>query len=390
MYNFVTLLTYYLKIGDCLSDLTLILLAAGSSSRFELDVKKQWLRIGHKPLWQYVANKLQKSLLFSKIIITASKDDIEFMKNYAEFTFIEGGTTRQQSLQNAMKEVDTEYVLVSDIARSCISDKFLKTIINQKGKADCIVPYLKVTDTIVYEDKTIDRDSVKRVQTPQLSVSSVLKKALQTSEEFTDESSAIVADGGSREFILGEEDAHKITFIEDLNKLPCLKAPSNDILSGNGFDVHAFDTKGDMYLGGVKIKSDFGFKAHSDGDVAIHALIDALLGAAGMGDIGMMFPDNDDAYKGIDSKELLKQVVKKLYNFGFLIINVDITIAAQKPKIGKYKQEMRKVLANILNIDYSRVNVKATTTEKLGFIGRAEGVAVMANANLKYYNWKEE
>ena len=128
-------------------------------------------------------------------------------------------------------------------------------------------------------------------------------------------------------------------------------------------------------------------KAHSDGDVAIHALIDALLGAAGMGDIGMMFPDSDAAFKGIDSKELLKRVVNKIYNFGFIIVNVDLTIAAEKPKIAKYKLEMRRVLAEILTIDSSRVNVKATTTEKLGFIGRGEGVGVIANANLKYFDW---
>jgi 2-C-methyl-D-erythritol 4-phosphate cytidylyltransferase/2-C-methyl-D-erythritol 2,4-cyclodiphosphate synthase len=227
-----------------------------------------------------------------------------------------------------------------------------------------------------------------RIQTPQLSRVSVLREALLSDEEFTDESSAIVANGGSREFILGDEDAHKITYITDLNKIPCLKAPSTDTLSGNGFDVHAFDTEGEMWLGGVKIESDFGFLAHSDGDVALHSLIDALLGAAGMGDIGMLFPDNDERYKGIDSKELLKIVVEKLYNFGFVIVNVDITIAAQKPRVGKYKLAMRKVIAEILNIDMSRVNVKATTTEKLGFVGREEGVAVTSNANLKYFNWK--
>ena len=138
----------------------------------------------------------------------------------------------------------------------------------------------------------------------------------------------------------------------------------------------------------MSIDSEFSFKAHSDGDVALHSLIDALLGAAGMGDIGMMFPDNDDEYKGIDSKELLKRVVSKIYNFGFIIVNVDITIAAQKPRIGQYKLEMRRVIADILNIDAARVNVKATTTEKLGFIGREEGVGVTANANLKYFNWK--
>jgi len=374
-------------IGVFLSNITLILLAAGSSSRFKLDVKKQWLRVGEKPLWYFVADNFMKTKLFNKIIITSSKNDLEFMQNYADYTFVEGSTTRQKSLQNALKEVDTEFVLVSDIARSCINKDFLKNIISKKSLADCIVPYLRVTDTVVYKDKTIDRDLVKRIQTPQLSSTQILKEALKTQEDFTDESSAIVAYGGTREFILGDEDAHKITYIEDLNKIPCLEKPSQDILSGNGFDVHQFEDNKDMWLCGVKIDSEFGFKAHSDGDVAIHSLIDALLGAAGMGDIGMMFPDSDDTYKGIDSKILLKRVVEKLYSFGFIIVNVDITITAQKPRVGNYKYEMKKVISKILNIELSRVNVKATTTEKLGFVGRAEGVAVLANANLKYFDW---
>ena len=370
-----------------MSDLTLILLAAGSSSRFGQDVKKQWLRIEHKPLWQYVADSFKTTQFFKEIIITSTVDDITFMQNYASYSFIKGSDTRQKSLKNALANVTTEFVLVSDIARACIGDDFLNKIINFKGDFDSLVPYLNVSDTIVYDNQTIDRDKVKRIQTPQLSRTEILKKALKTDKEFTDESSAIVAIGGKREFILGEEDAHKITFIKDLNKIPCLNKPSQDTLSGTGFDVHAFDTKGDMFLGGVHIESDFGFLAHSDGDVAIHALIDALLGAGGMGDIGMMFPDNDKSYAGIDSKELLKRVVTKIYNFGFVIVNVDLTIAAQKPRIGQYKLQMRKTLAKILNIDNSRVNIKATTTEKLGFIGRGEGVGVIANANLKYFDW---
>ena len=385
MYNFVTLL----GTGVILSDLTLVLLAAGSSSRFELDVKKQWLRIDHQPLWQFVALRLKNSNLFKKIIITSSADDIVFMKNYDEFVFVEGSNTRQNSLKNALVEIDTDYVLVSDIARSCVSQDFLEKIVSKKSLADSIVPYLPVTDTIVYKDKTIDRDEVKRVQTPQLSRTSILKEALETDEDFTDESSAIVAFGGKREFILGEEDAHKITYISDLKNLSCLSRPSSDTLSGTGFDVHAFEDGGIMWLGGVSIESDVSFKAHSDGDVAIHALIDALLGAAGMGDIGMMFPDNDDTYKGIDSKELLKRVVTKIYNFGFVIVNVDITIAAEKPRVGKYKTQIRNTLSKILNIDAARVNIKATTTEKLGFIGRSEGVGVLANANLKYFDWSK-
>ncbi len=371
-----------------MSDLSLILLSAGSSSRFGMGIKKHWLRINHQPLWQFVALRLQNTGKFSKIIIVSSDEDIAFMKNYADFTFVKGGTSRQQSLKNALSEVESKYVLVSDIARACVSEDFLNRIISYKGQSDCIVPYLNVTDTIVYENETIDRNKVKRIQTPQLSNTDVLRDALNTDEEFTDESSAIVANGGKRSFILGDEDAHKITYIKDLNKIPCLEAPSSDTLSGNGFDVHAFDTKGEMWLGGVKIEADYGFLAHSDGDVALHSLIDALLGAAGMGDIGMLFPDNDEKYKGIDSKELLKVVVRKLNHFGFVIVNADITIAAQKPRIAKYKTQMRVVIAEILGIDRARVNVKATTTEKLGFIGREEGVGVTSNANLKYFNWK--
>ena len=153
-------------------DLTLVLLSAGSSSRFELDIKKQWLRIGHDPLWYFVANKLQKTGFFSKIIISSSKEDIEFMKNYGNFTYAEGGDTRQQSLKNSLKFVETDYVLVSDIARSCIDNSFLNKIISLSSDADCIVPYLPVNDTIVYDNDTIDRNKVKRIQTPQLSKTS--------------------------------------------------------------------------------------------------------------------------------------------------------------------------------------------------------------------------
>ena len=354
-----------------------------------MGVKKQWLRIEHKPLWQFVADNFSQTQRFEKIIVVASQEDIAFMQNYADYEFVQGGASRQQSLKNALAHVHTPYLLVSDVARSCISDTLLERICREKKQYDSVVPFLRVTDTIVYYNETIDREKIKRIQTPQLSKTDILKAALDTDEEFTDESSAIVAYGGSRGYVIGDEDAHKITYIHDLNKLPCLEAPSLDILSGNGFDVHAFEENRTMYLGGIEIDVDYGFQAHSDGDVALHSLIDALLGAAGMGDIGMLFPDNDNNYKDIDSKELLRRVVSKLTSYGFVIVNVDITIAAQKPRLNLYKDEMKKVIAEILGINKARVNIKATTTEKLGFIGRAEGVGVISNANLKYFNWKK-
>lgn len=373
-----------------MSDITLILLAAGNSSRFGSPVKKQWLRIGHDPLWQFVAQEFESTALFSNIIITSHKEEVPFMRGFCDYTIVEGGETRQQSLKNALEHVTTPHVLVSDIARACIDTKLIKILIAEKAEADVIVPTLPVTDTIVYENSTIDRDKVRRLQTPQLSKTDVVKEALQHGEEFTDESSAIIAYGGTRRFVHGSEDAHKITYLHDLAQLPCIKAPSSATLVGNGFDVHAFEEGREMILGGVKIDVNYGFKAHSDGDVAIHALIDALLGAAGLGDIGMLFPDTDSDYKDIDSKELLKTTILRLHQFGLEVINADITIAAEAPRLSSYKQAMRTTLAAILQIPTSRMNVKATTTERLGFIGRKEGVGVMASATLNYYDWTQK
>lgn len=371
-----------------MSNLTLILLAAGNSSRFNTSVKKQWLRVDHDPLWLYVTNRITAMGDFAHIIIVAHPDEIPFMSSMCNHTIVTGGSSRQASLRNAMKHVETSYVLVSDIARSCVSHEVITKLIELQGVADCIVPAIGVNDTIIYEDATIDRDKVKRIQTPQLSKTSILIEALETSTEYTDESSAIVAWGGTRYFIQGDDAATKITHVSDTASLLCLKSPAISTFTGNGFDVHAFEAGKAMMLGGVPIQSAVGFLAHSDGDVAIHALIDALLGAACLGDIGMLFPDNNPLYKNIDSKELLRQCVTKLHQFGFVIHHADITIIAQTPQISPYKTAMRNTLSSILHLSPSRLNVKATTTEHLGFIGRKEGVGVFATASLHYFDWK--
>jgi 2-C-methyl-D-erythritol 4-phosphate cytidylyltransferase/2-C-methyl-D-erythritol 2,4-cyclodiphosphate synthase len=376
-----------LQIGAFLSDLTLILLAAGNSTRFSSSVKKQWLRINHQPLWHFVTNEFENLNLFSKIIITAHKDEINYMRSFCEHTIVEGGQTRQASLKNALKHVTTPYVMVSDIARACPPKALIQRLVEVKEKAACIVPVLSINDTVSFEGNNIDRDKLKRIQTPQLSRSNVLKSALDTEIEYTDESSAILAFGKTRVEIEGDESAHKLTRISDMKSIPCLRPPSTDTLIGNGFDVHAFENGKKMFLGGVEIDSSFGFKAHSDGDVAIHSLIDALLGASGMGDIGMLFPDNNDSYKDIDSKLLLKECVRRLNNCGFTIINVDVTIIAQTPRLSEYKADIRRTLADILKIEPFLCNIKATTTEELGFIGRKEGVAVQSSASLKYLDW---
>ena len=372
-------------------ELTLVLLAAGSASRFVKDfpVKKQWIYINDKPLWLFVAKRFESFYDFKKIIIVSSKEEIEYMKYFCDdFEYVEGGSERQESLKNALKSVQTSYVLVSDVARACVTKDMVEEIIKNYNKGECIVPVLDVSDTVIYEGKTIDRDRVKLVQTPQLSKTDILRLALDQDELFTDESSAVKSLQKEIFYTKGNTFAKKITFIADLKELKCLTPPKEELFVGNGYDVHPFQEGKTMYLGGVKIESEFGFKAHSDGDVAIHALIDSLLGAIGAGDIGELFPDTSKEFENIDSKILLKRVAEFIKSVGYEIVNCDITIQAQTPRLSGYKALMRKVLADILGLAPIRVNIKATTTEKLGFVGKKEGVAVVATSTVKIYKWK--
>ena len=374
-----------------LLDVTLIVLCAGNSTRFEHKTKKQWIRIENEPLWLNVTNRLASFSQFDKIIVTSHEDELNYMKNFTDdFTFVKGGDTRQKSILNALELVTTKYVMISDVARACIPQSVIKNLLVEKENADCIVPVLNVTDTVIYETNTINRDEVKLIQTPQLSLTKTLKKALDTNIEYTDESSAIKAIAGTIKYIQGSNESKKLTLGNELDELPCLKEASKNFFTGTGFDIHAFEDNKEMFLGGVKLPYEYGFKAHSDGDVLIHSIIDALLGACGAGDIGEFFPDTDEKYKGIDSKLLLEHIVQFIYNVGYEIVNIDTTIIAQKPKINPFKHEIKNSLASLLNIEKQFINVKATTAEKMGFIGRAEGVAVQSIATLKYYNWKQK
>ncbi|RXJ84903.1 bifunctional 2-C-methyl-D-erythritol 4-phosphate cytidylyltransferase/2-C-methyl-D-erythritol 2,4-cyclodiphosphate synthase [Arcobacter sp. CECT 8985] len=374
-----------------MSNVSLIILCAGNSTRFKQTSKKQWLRIDNDPIWLYVSKRLTSHYSFDKVIVTSNKLELNYMKNFSDdIIYVEGGDTRQKSIKNALLEVESDYVMVTDVARVNVPFKIIDNLIKEKAQADCIVPVLNVSDTVIYEEETINRDNVKLIQTPQLSNTNVLKNALNTNIEFTDDSSAIKAIYGNIKYIQGSVKSKKITFGQDLEILKGLPNPSKNFFTGTGFDIHPFESDKKMYLGGVNIDVNYGFKAHSDGDVLIHSLIDALLGAIGAGDIGEFFPDTDEKYKGADSKILLENIVNFINNVGYEIVNVDLTIIAQKPKINPYKQEIKSKISNLLNIEKQFVNIKATTAEKLGFIGRSEGVAVQSIATLKYYDWKKE
>jgi len=372
-----------------LSDITLLMLCAGSSSRFGLKPKKQWLRTEHTPLWLFVTKRLSSYYSFANVIVVSAVEELNYMQNFEDsFLYVAGGKTRQHSMQNALKHVTTPYVMISDVARTCVPQTVIENLIAQKGNADCIVPYLNVSDTVVYETQTINREAVKLIQTPQLSLTSVLKDALNTPLEYTDDSSAIKALGGTVVYVQGSNESKKLTFETDLKEMSCLKPPASTHFTGTGFDIHPFEEGKPMVLGGVQIDVPYGFKAHSDGDVLIHSVIDALRGACGAGDIGEFFPDTNEAYKNIDSKKLLSTIVEFIAHVGYEIVNIDVTIIAQQPKINPYKQHIKASLASLLHIEKPFVNIKATTAEKLGFIGRKEGVAVQSIAALNYYNWK--
>jgi len=388
LYNPLRFDTHQLKIGTYLSDTTLILLSAGNSSRFKSPTKKQWLYTGDNPLWLSVTKRFEKSYNFTKIIIVSSAIEIEYMRNFAQYCYVVGGENRQESLKNALKIVDTKFVLVSDIARCCVPKKMIKNILKHKNKASCIVPTLDINDTLYYDNSPIDREKTKIIQTPQLSRTKLLKKALKSDTIFTDDSSAIASLGKKVYFIKGSPKAHKLTRTEDIKKLSCLKKTPNKNLVGFGIDIHKFEDNKKMFLCGVEIDSDFGFKAHSDGDVAIHSIIDALLGASGMGDIGDLYPDNDEQYSNIDSKILLKDTIDRVKSFGFIISNIDITILAETPKISPYKAKMKNKLSKILEIQPNLINIKASTSEKMGFVGKKEGVTVYSVANLTYLRWE--
>ncbi|MEF3191899.1 MAG: bifunctional 2-C-methyl-D-erythritol 4-phosphate cytidylyltransferase/2-C-methyl-D-erythritol 2,4-cyclodiphosphate synthase [Campylobacterales bacterium] len=366
---------------------TLILLAAGSSSRFSKTVKKQWLPLKEGPLWRVVAQRLETTGLFEKVIVVASHADLLLMQRISPYTIVCGGAERQESLQKALEYVQTPWVMTTDAARPCVPSDLLKRLFDAAEGYDCVIPTLRVADTITYHGTTIDRNCVRIIQTPQLSRTTLLRQALKTDKLFTDDSSAIKEIGGRIKEVEGSIEAHKLTTIEDLRRIPCLMPPTGDFFVGTGFDVHPFEEGKAMVLGGVTIDAPYGFKAHSDGDVALHALIDALLGACGIGDIGELFPDTERAYAGIDSSLLLQEVYGRIVSIGYIITHVDITIIAEAPRINPFKDRMRMRLAELLKLDPMRVNVKATTTEKLGFVGRKEGVAVMATATVRYWNW---
>jgi 2-C-methyl-D-erythritol 4-phosphate cytidylyltransferase/2-C-methyl-D-erythritol 2,4-cyclodiphosphate synthase len=307
-----------------------------------------------------------------------------------------GGATRQQSVRRGLEALarqgDFAAVLIHDAARPFIPRSMIDRLIGALGAHAGAVPVLPVPDTLARANSllgdAVDRSGLARVQTPQaFRFPAILAahRAWDGAADATDDAQVARAAGLEIATVAGDAAAEKLTFAEDFeraerwlnsNAIPC---------TGIGFDVHRF-TQGDhLWLGGIRIQHDRGLEGHSDADVALHALCDALLGAIGAGDIGDHFPPGDPKWRGAPSSGFIEHVGHLVQAHGAQIVNVDVTIICEMPRIGPHKQAIRERIADLLRVPLQRVSVKATTTEHLGFTGRGEGIAAQAVATLRVW-----
>jgi 2-C-methyl-D-erythritol 4-phosphate cytidylyltransferase/2-C-methyl-D-erythritol 2,4-cyclodiphosphate synthase len=303
-----------------------------------------------------------------------------------------GGEERHLSVLNALNDLSTyspDNVLIHDAARPYITKALIERVLDALEVHKAVVPAIPSENTLKEIDnnkvlKTIDRTKVFQVQTPQgFDYRKLLELSLKNNSLVTDDAKIFEYFAEEVFMVEGSKVNVKITTKEDIKKMESI------FRSGTGYDVHRFiealENKGHIILGGVSIEHYQNILAHSDGDVLIHALIDAILGACALNDIGYYFPPSDNKFKDYDSSLLLKYVLELIAQQGFELINIDAIIICERPKITPYRDEIRANLAKITGLDIKRVGVKATTTEKLGFIGREEGIAVQAVATVREY-----
>ncbi len=364
---------------------TAIIVAAGQGKRFGSDLPKQFFYIGGETVLEKALLSFENNSAVDKIVVVTGGDFIvlckEICKKFSKAdTIVQGGTRRQDSVEKGLKHVDDGLVLIHDGARPFataeIIDRVLEEAYNQGAAVPCVPVKETIRQTYGSSSITLDRSTLFNVQTPQGFEVQLIKKAFNAAynDGFygTDDASLVERLGKHVELVEGDYANIKITTKEDLPDMGI------NMRIGTGYDVHRMDSERKLILGGVEIPHEKGLLGHSDADVLLHALMDAMLGAAGMGDIGRHFPDSDQKYKDISSLILLKHVKSLINDAGFEVGNADITVIAQRPKIAPYIPYMEKNIAEILEIDIDRINVKGTTTERLGFTGREEGIAAQA------------
>ncbi len=384
-----------------------LITASGRGTRFDSEgIPKQYLPLAGISILRHSILAFLNHPKIDNVICVIHPDDI---KLYEESTAgldlldpVYGGETRQTSVRSgleALQEYSPDKVLIHDSVRPFVSRRVIDGTLEKLETHPAVIPAVAVEDTIKkYSDGkiewTLERQDLWRAQTPQGFIYEDIMNSHQAFKDlnFTDDAALNEYAGIPVAIIPGSQNNFKITTKEDYERAKQLASTLNqkvkeEIRSGTGYDVHEFveQKKGQdsIILCGIKVKHDKSVRAHSDGDVAIHAIIDSLLGCVALGDIGEHFPNNDPKYKNYSSSKMLKEVVRLLNKKGASIINIDITIIAQRPNLSKYKKKMRESLAKILSISVDRVSVKATTTEGLGFAGREEGIATQAIASVK-------
>ncbi len=379
-----------------------IIPAGGAGTRMGRNRPKQYLELAGEPILIHTLRAFAEAEVVDGIIVVVPEEWQVQTKELVQeaglskvLRVVCGGIRRQDSVANGLAAVPeaTTFVLVHDGARPLITPELIARCLEGAKKHGAAMAALPVTDTLKKVDgaglieSTIDRSSLYQAQTPQVMSASLLRQAFKQAQEDgfegTDEASFLEHIGERMVVVDGDEQNIKVTRAGDLVVAENILAERNKKMSvkirvGHGFDAHKLVEGRDLILGGVTIPYSMGLLGHSDADVLTHALCDGLLGAASLGDIGVHFPDSDATYKGISSIKLLVHVITLLHEKGFVLQNADITVVAQAPKLAPHWPAMKTNLAQACQVSEDCFNLKGTTTEKMGFTGRGEGISAHA------------
>lgn len=376
-----------------------IIVAAGTGTRIGGDIPKQYRLVRGKAMLRHSVEAFAAHPAFQHIIVVIGKGQ-EALAHKAliglrDVILIEGGNERIDSVRNAIHYLDnigfSGNTFIHDAARPCLSAQVIDRLLEALASSEGAVPALPVVDSLSRGNtegrltEVIDREQLYRIQTPQAFRHDVISKAHKDwniGQVATDDARMVMAAGHQVKIVEGDENLAKFTFADDFDRQLGQSANMQDVRTGTGYDVHRLAKGEELWLCGLRIEHEYGLAGHSDADVALHALTDAILGAAALGDIGDHFPPSDAQWKGASSDRFLAHAAKMAASKGFRIAHLDITIICEAPKIGPHKKAMQALVAEIAAIEADRVSIKATTTEKLGFTGRGEGIAAQAIATL--------
>ena len=364
---------------------TLILACAGKGVRAERDINKLLVKTGGTTLLEKTLSAFIKSGVINEYIVTASESDFAAVQKLVPFAkVVLGGKTRTESVSRALNEVEGGVVIIHDGARPFVSERVIKDCISAAERFGGAVTAVPSRDTVAKGEENITeyvgKSGLYSIQTPQAFKTELIKKAYSFigDKTFNDDGEIFSEFIRPPHIVAGELKNVKITFKEDFDLLNSFAG----FKVGTGFDCHRFSPDRDLILGGVKIPHDKGLLGHSDADVLTHAIMDAILSALSLRDIGYHFPDTDEKYKNADSMKLLETVLEMAKIRGYKINNVSAVIMAEKPKLLNYIPAITENLAAALGVEKSAVGITATTLEGLGFVGREEGVCVHATVSL--------